>query len=99
LIGGLFAVKVLAEHLAVDPSVVSRFGYEARMAASLANHPNIVPIFDIGQGQSLHFLVMQFVPGEDLATYLRRQGRLDLPSATNVVAQATEALSYIARYG
>lgn len=91
--GGLFAVKVLAEYLAGDPSIVSRFEHEARMAASLANHPNIVPIFDIGQGEGLHFLVMQFVPGEDLAGYLRRAGRLDLPSAANVVAQATEALS------
>ena len=91
--GGLFAVKVLSEYLAGDPSIVSRFEHEARMAASLANHPNIVPIFDIGQGEDLHFLVMQFIPGEDLASYLRREGRLDLPSAANIVAQAAEALS------
>lgn len=91
--GGLFAVKVLAEYLAGDPAIVSRFEHEARMAASLANHPNIVPVFDIGRGEGLHFLVMQFIPGEDLASYLHREGRLDLASAANVVAQATEALS------
>ncbi len=91
--GGLFAIKVLAEHLADDASIVSRFEHEARMAASLANHPNIVPIFDIGEGNGLHYLVMQFVAGEDMASYLRRVGRLTVPDAANVIAQAAEALS------
>lgn len=91
--GGLFAIKVLAEYLAGDPNVVSRFEHEARMAASLANHPNIVPIFDIGEGDGVHYLVMQFIPGEDLASYLRRQGPISLAAAANVIAQATEALS------
>jgi serine/threonine-protein kinase len=91
--GGLFAIKVLAEHLAGDPSIVSRFEHEARMAASLANHPNIVPIFDIGEGNGLHYLVMQFIPGEDLASFLCREGPIPLPAAANVIAQATEALS------
>jgi len=91
--GGLFAIKVLAEYLAGDPSIVSRFEHEARMAASLANHPNIVPIFDIGEGDGVHYLVMQFIPGEDLASYLRRQGPVSLAAAANVIAQATEALS------
>lgn len=91
--GGLFAVKVLAAHLADDPSIVSRFGHEARMAASLASHPNIVPIFDIGEGEGLHYLVMQFIAGEDLASFLRRNGPVSLPDAANVIAQAAEALS------
>jgi len=91
--GGLVAIKVLAEHLADDPSIVSRFQREARMTASLGNHPNIVPVFDIGEGNGLYFLVMQFIPGEDLAHYLKREGRLTLPQAANVVAQVAEALS------
>ncbi len=91
--GGLVAIKVLAEHLAEDPSIVSRFQREARMTASLGNHPNIVPVFDIGEGNGLYFLVMQFIPGEDLAHYLKREGRLTLPQAANVIAQVAEALS------
>lgn len=91
--GGLFAIKVLAEHLAGDPRIVGRFEHEARMAASLANHPNIVPIFDIGEGNGLHYLVMQFIAGEDMASVLRRLGRLSIPAAANVIAQAAEALS------
>ena len=91
--GGLFAVKVLVDHLAQDPRVVARFEQEARMAATLASHPNIVPIFDIGSGGGLHYMIMQFIAGEDLAGYLRREGRLSLPDAANTVAQAAEALS------
>ena len=90
--GGLFAVKVLAEHLAQDPRVVARFEQEARMAATLSGHSNIVPIFDIGSGLGLHYMIMQFVPGEDLAGYQRREGALSLPDAANVVAQTAEAL-------
>jgi len=91
--GGLVAIKVLAEHLAQDSSIVSRFQREARMTASLGNHPNIVPVFDIGEGNGLYFLVMQFIPGEDLAHYLKRTGRLPLQQAANVIAQVAEALS------
>lgn len=91
--GGLFAIKVLAEHLAGDPSIISRFEHEARMAASLGSHPNIAPIFDIGEGDGLHYLVMQFILGEDLASFLRREGPVPLPAAANIIAQATEALS------
>jgi len=91
--GGLFAVKVLDDYLAQDPRIVARFEQEARMAATLAAHPNIVPIFDIGSGGGLHYMIMQFIPGEDLAGYLRRQGRLSLPDAANVVVQVAEALS------
>ena len=91
--GGLFAVKVLVDYLAQDPRIVARFEQEARMAATLAGHPNIVPIFDIGSGGGLHYMIMQFIPGEDLSSYLRREGRLSLPDAANVVVQAAEALS------
>ena len=91
---GLFAIKVLAEHLCQDVHIVGRFEQEAKLAASLASHPNIVPIFDVGEGEGLHYLIMQFVTGEDLASFVRREGRICLPlPAANVIAQATEALS------
>jgi eukaryotic-like serine/threonine-protein kinase len=90
---GLFAIKVLAEHLCQDTRIVGRFEQEAKLAASLASHPNIVPIFDVGEGDGLHYLIMQFVTGEDLASFLRREGPLSPFAAANVVAQAAEALS------
>jgi serine/threonine protein kinase len=90
--GGVFAVKVLAEYLAQDSRIVARFEQEARTAASLSGHPNIVPIFDIGQGNGLHYIIMQYISGEDMASYLRRNGKLTRADAANVLAQTAEAL-------
>jgi serine/threonine-protein kinase len=90
--GGWVAVKVLAEYLAQDEAVVARFEQEARIAASLSGHPNIVPIFDIGSGNGLHYLIMQYVPGEDLAQFLRREGKLTPYDAANILAQVTEGM-------
>jgi serine/threonine protein kinase len=92
--GGLFAIKILADHLAQDPNIVARFKQEATTAASLSGHPNIVPIFDIGEGHGLHYLVMQFVCGEDLSSYLRREGKMSPAAAAGVITQTAEALSW-----
>jgi eukaryotic-like serine/threonine-protein kinase len=97
--GALFAVKVLAEHLAQDPRVVARFEGEARLEARLSGHPNIVPVFDIGAGNGLHYIVMPYVQGEDLASFLRREGRVRPYDAANIVAQVAEALSWAEAVG
>ncbi len=90
--GGLVAVKILADHLAQDPRIVSRFRQEATTAASLSGHPNIVPIYDIGEGNGLHYLIMQFICGEDMGSYLHREGALAPPDAAGILAQAAEGL-------
>jgi eukaryotic-like serine/threonine-protein kinase len=90
--GGLFAIKILSDQLSQDPTIVSRFKQEATTAASLSGHPNIVPIFDIGEGNGIHYLIMQFVSGEDMASFLRREGKLALAPAAGVIAQAAEGL-------
>ncbi len=92
--GGLFAIKILSDHLAQDPAIVARFKQEATTAASLSGHPNIVPIFDIGEGHGLHYLIMQFVCGEDLSHYIRRESRLSPAAAAGVIAQTAEGLSW-----
>jgi len=90
--GGLVAIKILAEHLAQDPRIVSRFRQEATTAASLSGHPNIVPIYDVGEGDGLHYLIMQFIAGEDMGSYLHREGALTPPDAAGILAQAAEGL-------
>ena len=90
--GGLVAIKILADHLSQDPRIVSRFRQEATTAASLSGHPNIVPIYDIGEGNGLHYLIMQFICGEDMGSYLSREGHLSPPDAAGVITQAAEAL-------
>jgi eukaryotic-like serine/threonine-protein kinase len=92
--GALFAVKVLDERLAQDDRVVARFVEEAKLEARLSGHPNIVPVYDIGSADGLHYIVMPYIQGEDLASILRREGPLRPNDAANIVAQVAEALSW-----
>ncbi len=90
--GGLAAVKVLADQLSRDPVIVERFLQEARTAAALSGHANIVTIFDVGESQGLYYLIMQYIEGEDLGEYLARQGRLEAGEAARILTQVTQAL-------
>jgi len=96
---GLFAVKVLNNSLANEPRIVDRFLQEARTAATLSGHPNIVPIFDVAEGDGLHYIIMQYVGGEDLRHYLDREGRLNEADAMYVLSQVAEALVWAASNG
>jgi serine/threonine-protein kinase len=97
--GALFAVKVLSTDLAEDERIVARFVQEARTAATLAGHANIVPIFDIGAQNGLYFLIMQYVEGEDLAKYLKRNQRLAPQDAAHVTCQVADALVWASAKG
>jgi eukaryotic-like serine/threonine-protein kinase len=94
------AIKLLAEHLADDPTFVSRFRREALAAARLV-HPNIVQVFDFGfdAGHHQHFIVMEHVPGNSCAELLRDQGQLHVGKALDVVTQACRGLEYAHRNG
>lgn len=70
------AVKVLADTIAGDPEFVARFRREARTAAGLS-HPNLVGVYDYSEEGERPYLVMQFVPGEDLASRLARGEAID----------------------
>ena len=80
-LGRRVAIKFLKEEYAEDPLFVERFGREARAAASL-DHPNIAQVFDAGQDGGQHYIVMEFLEGEDLGHMLREDGQLPrmLPS-------------------
>ncbi|MBV9359698.1 MAG: serine/threonine protein kinase, partial [Chloroflexi bacterium] len=94
------AIKLLAEHLADDPTFVSRFRREALAAARLV-HPNIVQVFDFGfdEHQGQHFIVMERVQGHSCAELLRDHGRLDVDQAVDIVTQACRGLDYAHRGG
>lgn len=94
------AVKLLAEHLAEDPTFVSRFQREAQAAARLV-HPNIVQIFDSGLDEHTgqHFIVMEYIEGSSCAEILRDDGWVDVPEAVSIIEQACEGLFYAHRHG
>ena len=94
------AVKLLAEHLADDPTFVSRFQREAQAAARLV-HPNIVQIFDSGldEPSGRHFIVMEYIEGQSCAEILRDDGWVEVDEAVSIIAQACEGLDYAHRHG
>jgi eukaryotic-like serine/threonine-protein kinase len=94
------ALKLLAEHLADDPTFVSRFRREALAAARLV-HPNIVQVFDFGfdEPHHQHFIVMEHVSGHSCAELLRDRGHLDVEETVDIVSQACRGLDYAHRNG
>ena len=94
------AVKLLAEHLADDPTFVSRFQREAQAAARLV-HPNIVQIFDSGldEPSGRHFIVMEYIEGSSCAEILRDDGWVEVDEAVSIIEQACEGLDYAHRHG
>ena len=94
------AIKLLAEHLADDPTFVSRFRREALAAARLV-HPNIVQVFDFGfdEASGQHFIVMEHVTGSSCAAILRERGHLDVDETVDILRQSCRGLDYAHRNG
>jgi serine/threonine protein kinase len=73
-LGQAVALKFLPETLARDERALARFYNEVRIARQVT-HPNVCRVYDIGQVEGQHYISMEFVDGEDLASLLRRIGR------------------------
>ena len=85
------ALKLLAPELAEDRAFRDRFLRESELAAAL-EHPNVVPIHDVGETDGQLFIVMRLVEGSDLGALLRSEGRLQPRRALALVAQVAAAL-------
>ncbi|HEX4668927.1 MAG TPA: serine/threonine-protein kinase [Solirubrobacterales bacterium] len=70
------AIKVLSDTIASDPEFLARFRREAKVAAGLS-HPNLVGVYDYAEGDERPYLVMEFVPGDDLGSHISRHSRVD----------------------
>jgi len=86
------ALKFLREDIADSPIALERFRREVALA-SLVTHRNVLRVFDIGEAQGLRFVTMQHVEGEDLATRLRREGRLPVDELLACFRQICEGLA------
>ena len=90
-LGRRVAVKVLHPQFASDPSFVTRFAYEARIAAGLV-HPNVVQVYDVGHDGDRHYIVMEYVEGETLKDLITRQGALPVARALAIIGGVLAAL-------
>ncbi|MBQ6393450.1 MAG: serine/threonine protein kinase, partial [Eubacterium sp.] len=71
------AIKILRQEYNDDESFVRRFIAEAQATASIS-HPNIVNVYDAGEDQGWHYIVMELCEGTTLKRYIRRYGRLSV---------------------
>src|SRR5271165_2139539 len=85
-LGQLVAIKFLPQELSQDVSALARFHSEVRIARQIS-HPNVCRVFDIGDVDGVPFLSMEYVDGEDLASVVRRIGRLSPDKAIEVARQ------------
>lgn len=86
------ALKVLHPGLAADTAFAERFRREARAAAGLS-HPHIVTVYDWGEDGKARYIVMEYVPGENLRDRVRREGHLPESDALDIAAQVADALA------
>jgi len=86
------AVKFLPEKLTADASALERFHSEVRIARQVS-HPNVCRVFDIGETDGVTYLTMEYVDGEDLASLIRRIGRLSPDKATEIARQICAGLA------
>ena len=97
-LGTVIALKVLEPPLADDDAFRTRFLDESRLAASM-NHPNVIPVHDIGSSDGLVYIATRCVTGTDLRQLLRESGPLPADRSLFLIGQAARALDAAHRHG
>ncbi|MEG0095348.1 MAG: Stk1 family PASTA domain-containing Ser/Thr kinase [Erysipelotrichaceae bacterium] len=85
------AIKILRGDLANDPITLLRFQREAN-AASKLTHPNVVEVYDVGESENRHYIVMEYVRGRTLKQLINQRGALHKEEAVEIMIQLTSAV-------
>ncbi len=85
------AVKILKQEFSGDKSFITKFRGEAQSAAGLS-HPNIVSVYDVGEDNGLHYIVMELVEGITLKKFIEKKGRLAIKEAVGIAIQIAQGL-------
>lgn len=92
------AIKILRGELSSDPIALERFNREAGAVTSLT-HPNIVDIYDVGEDNNRHYIVMEYVEGYSLKQLIQKRGPLPVKEAIWLIKQLSSALNEAHRNG
>ena len=87
------AIKVLRGDLANDEKFIRRFQREALSASSLS-HPNIVEMYDVGEDNGSHYIVMEYIEGKTVKQLLKKRGNLTVSEAVDIMLQLTDGISH-----
>jgi len=86
------ALKILRPEIASDKKTIERFSNELKLARKI-RHENICQMYDINEEEGTHYITMEYVPGEDLKSFIRRVGQLPVGKTISIVKQVCEGLS------
>ncbi len=86
ILGREVAIKILKQEFSEDATFVAKFRTEAQSAAGL-EHPNIVNIYDVGSENGMYYIVMEYVEGITLKTYIEKKGQLNFKEAISIAIQ------------
>ncbi len=92
------AMKVLKQEFREDTNFIKKFKTEAQSAAGLT-HPNVVNVFDVGESQGIHYIVMELVEGITLKEYISKKGKLSVKEATSIAIQVSMGLEAAHNHG
>src|SRR5512136_117410 len=92
------ALKLLRPEIASDPEVIERFRNEIKLARQVA-HRHVCRMYDIGEEWLSIYISMEYVPGEDLKSFIRRSGHLNEAKAVGLAKQIAEGLAEAHRLG
>lgn len=92
------AIKILHARYVDDEDFLNRFGHEAQAAAILA-HPSVVNVYDVDQDEATHYIVMEYVDGENLKTIINREGPLPVARAIQIAEAVARGLESAHRVG
>lgn len=89
----IVALKVLLPELSADTNYVARFHREAQNAANL-EHPNIIPIYEIGEARNLHYIAMRFIEGCTLREVMEQERGMSIWRAIELLSPVASALDH-----
>ncbi len=92
------ALKVLAPEIAGDEKTIERFRNELKLARKVS-HRNVCRMYDLSEEEKTPFITMEFVPGENLKSLIRRVGQLSKVKAISIAKQVCEGLAEAHRLG
>lgn len=93
ILNRIVAIKVLRDKLSQDAMALVRFQREAS-AASRLSHPNVVDIYDVGEYEGMHYIVMEFIRGRTLKELIAQRGALDVDEAIDIMKQLVSAINH-----
>ena len=92
------ALKLIKPEIAAEREVIDRFRSELKMSRKIS-HRNVSRMYDLGDEEGTHYITMEYVPGEDLKSFIHRSKQLNMGTAIAIARQVCEGLEEAHRMG